>query len=154
MEVDEEVEVELEVEVDVEVDVEVVDEDVEVDWEVEVEVDLEVEVNVDVGVEEEVNVEVEIEEDERLEHAFTYTNDKRFGYVYAMKDYLPSGLIGLLLAAFLAAYMSTISTQLNWGASYLVNDGYKRFLKPNATEKQLVSISRLAVGDGRLRYLL
>jgi Na+/proline symporter len=86
----------------------------------------------------------ELPENERLEHAFTYANDKRFGYVYAMKDYLPSGLIGLLLAAFLAAYMSTISTQLNWGASYLVNDGYKRFMKPDATEKRLVAVSRLA----------
>jgi SSS family solute:Na+ symporter len=89
-------------------------------------------------------VEEELPENERLEHAFTYANDKRFGYVYAMKDYLPSGLIGLLLAAFLAAYMSTISTQLNWGASYLVNDGYKRFMQPDATEKRLVAVSRLA----------
>ncbi len=77
-----------------------------------------------------------------LAEAIIYTNDMRFGYVYAMKNYLPSGLIGLLLAAFFAAYMSTISTQLNWGASYLVNDGYKRFLKPNATEKEFVGASR------------
>ncbi len=52
------------------------------------------------------------------------------GFVYAMRDYLPAGLKGLLLVAFLGAYMSTISTQLNWGASYLTNDLYKRFMKP------------------------
>jgi Na+/proline symporter len=57
--------------------------------------------------------------------------DKKLGYVYAMRDFLPSGLKGLLLAAFFAAYMSTISTQLNWGASYLVND----FLVPIFYEK-------------------
>lgn len=55
--------------------------------------------------------------------------DKKMGYVMAMKDFLPSGLKGMLLVAFLAAYMSTIATQLNWGASYLVNDLYKRFIK-------------------------
>ena len=47
---------------------------------------------------------------------------ERLGYVMAMRDYLPDGLRGLLLVAFLAAYMSTVATQLNWGASYLVND--------------------------------
>jgi len=57
-------------------------------------------------------------------------DDKKIGYVMAMNDFLPSGLKGLLLVAFLAAYMSTISTQLNWGSSYLVNDLYKRFIKP------------------------
>lgn len=51
------------------------------------------------------------------------------GYVLAMKDFLPSGLRGLMLVAFFAAYMSTISTQLNWGTSYIVNDLYKRFIK-------------------------
>lgn len=70
-------------------------------------------------------------------------DEKRFGFVYAMRDFLPAGLRGLLLVAFLAAYMSTISTQLNWGASYLVNDFYKRFIKPEAKDKALVSASRL-----------
>lgn len=69
--------------------------------------------------------------------------DKKLGYVMAMRDFLPDGMKGLLLVAFLAAYMSTISTQLNWGSSYLVNDLYKRFMKPDATQKQLVSVSRL-----------
>jgi SSS family solute:Na+ symporter len=60
------------------------------------------------------------------------------GFVMAMKDYLPPGLKGLLLVAFLSAYMSTISTQLNWGSSYLTNDLYKRFFKQskeNETEE-------------------
>lgn len=51
------------------------------------------------------------------------------GFVLIMRDYLPAGLKGLLLVAFLSAYMSTISTQLNWGASFLTNDLYKRFIK-------------------------
>jgi SSS family solute:Na+ symporter len=68
---------------------------------------------------------------------------KRLGYVYAMRDYLPVGLKGLLVAGFLAAYMSTISTQLNWGCSYVINDLYKRFLKPEASEKSLVAVSRI-----------
>jgi Na+/proline symporter len=67
----------------------------------------------------------------------------REAYVYAMKDFLPSGYRGLLLVAFLAAYMSTISTQLNWGVSCLLNDGYHRFLKPQATEKQLLNAARV-----------
>ncbi|MCX6352641.1 MAG: hypothetical protein NTX03_12405 [Bacteroidetes bacterium] len=62
-----------------------------------------------------------------------YMYETRLGYVYAMRDFLPSGLKGLLLVAFLAAYMSTISTQLNWGASYFVNDLYKRFLRKEQT---------------------
>jgi Na+/proline symporter len=62
--------------------------------------------------------------------------DKKLGYVMAMRDYLPSGLKGLLITAFFIAYMSTVSSQLNWGTSYLVNDLYKRFIKPASTEKQ------------------
>ena len=70
--------------------------------------------------------------------------DGQTGYVMAMKDYLPAGLKGLLLIAFFAAFMSTISTQLNWGASYLVNDFYKRFIDRDSDEKKLVLISRLS----------
>ncbi len=68
---------------------------------------------------------------------------KREGFVMAMKDYLPAGLKGLLLVAFLAAYMSTISTQLNWGASYLINDFYHRFVDKAASQKKLVAASRI-----------
>lgn len=60
----------------------------------------------------------------------------------AMLTYLPSGLLGLVVASLVAAYMSTISSHLNWGSSYVVNDWYKRFYKPEATEKQMVSVGR------------
>ena len=70
-------------------------------------------------------------------------DQKRLGYVYAMRDHLPAGLRGLLVASFLAAYMSTMSTQLNWGCSYVINDFYKRFFRPNADEKSLVKVSRI-----------
>jgi SSS family solute:Na+ symporter len=79
-----------------------------------------------------------------LDQALVYGADKRFGYVFAMKNHLPKGLMGLLLAAFFAAFMSTISTQLNWGASYVVNDVYKRFMAPDATEKKLIAASRIS----------
>lgn len=69
--------------------------------------------------------------------------DKKLGYVMAMKEFLPTGMKGLLLAAFLAAYMSTISTQLNWGAGYVVNDFYSRFINTELSQKQLVNASRI-----------
>ncbi|HMQ67899.1 MAG TPA: Na+:solute symporter [Ignavibacteria bacterium] len=69
--------------------------------------------------------------------------DKGLGFVKAMNDFLPPGLKGLLLAAFLAAYMSTIATHLNWGTSYFINDFYRRFLVKDKTEKHYVSVSRL-----------
>lgn len=68
---------------------------------------------------------------------------KGMGYIYAMNDFLPIGLKGLLVAAFFAAYMSTIATQLNWGTSYLINDLYRRFLLPSKDEKVYVNISRI-----------
>ncbi len=68
---------------------------------------------------------------------------KRLGYVYAMRDHLPTGLMGLVIAAFFAAYMSTIATQLNWGTSYLINDFYRRFIKRDGEEKHYVFASRL-----------
>ena len=61
----------------------------------------------------------------------------------AMITLLPSGLMGLMVASLIAAFMSTISTHLNWGASYVVNDFYVRFVNAEASEKQLVSIGRL-----------
>ena len=61
----------------------------------------------------------------------------------AMLTLLPNGLLGLVAASLIAAFMSTMSTQLNLGASYLVNDFYHRFISPDATEKQLVSMGRL-----------
>jgi Na+/proline symporter len=65
------------------------------------------------------------------------------GYVMVLRDYLPPALRGLMVAAFLAAFMSTVGTQLNWGCSYLVNDLYKRFMARNSTERHYVMVSRL-----------
>ncbi len=59
-----------------------------------------------------------------------------------LRDYLPPALRGLMVAAFLAAFMSTVGTQLNWGCSYLVNDLYKRFLVRNSSERHYVIVSR------------
>ena len=66
------------------------------------------------------------------------------GYVRVMVDVLPSPMKGLLLATFAAAYMSTVGTHLNWGASYLVNDVYLRFINPNAGRKSQVIASGVA----------
>ncbi len=62
----------------------------------------------------------------------------------AMLTFLPTGWMGLVLTSLVAAYMSTISTHLNWGSSYIVNDVYLRFLKPNASQKELVWIGRIS----------
>lgn len=62
----------------------------------------------------------------------------------AMMTYLPVGLIGIVLTSLIAAFMSTISTQLNWGSSYIVNDFYKRFLKSDATDKEQVLVGRIS----------
>lgn len=68
------------------------------------------------------------------------------GFVMAMRDFMPTGLRGLIFTAFLGAYMSTISTQLNWGASYLTNDLYKRQLEENKKEinqRKMVKVGRI-----------
>jgi SSS family solute:Na+ symporter len=72
------------------------------------------------------------------------THDKEAAYVQAFVDLLPTPWRGVMMAGFAAAYMSTVGTQLNWGASYLVNDFYKRFLNKTASEKHYVSMSRWA----------
>jgi len=61
----------------------------------------------------------------------------------AMLRFLPAGVLGLMVASLLAAYVSTLTTQLNWGTSYLVNDCYRRFLKPGRSERHYVAVSRL-----------
>jgi SSS family solute:Na+ symporter len=66
------------------------------------------------------------------------------GYVLVMRTVSPPGLRGLLLVTFFAAYMSTISTLVNWSASYLVCDIYQRFLRPHATQDELVRVGRIA----------
>ena len=70
--------------------------------------------------------------------------DPDMGYPMLMLRYLPAGLLGLVTASFLAAFMSTVSTQINWGASYLVNDLYGRFINRDASSAQLVRLGRVA----------
>src|SRR6266496_6362341 len=77
---------------------------------------------------------------------FPNLKDPETGYVRVMIDYLPSSLRGLMVAAFAAAFMSTIATQLNWGASYLVNDCYRRFLRRQDSEAHYVLASRVVTG--------
>jgi len=72
------------------------------------------------------------------------THDKEAAYVQAFVDLLPTPWRGVMMAGFAAAYMSTVGTQLNWGASYLVNDFYKRFMNKTASEKHYVAVSRWA----------
>jgi Na+/proline symporter len=77
----------------------------------------------------------------------------------AMLTLLPAGLLGLLVASLLSAYVSTMSTHLNWGCSYLVHDLYRRFLNPRASERHLVWLSRvitamLMVFSGAAVFLL
>ncbi len=71
--------------------------------------------------------------------------DREMAYPILMKLLLPSGALGLLFASLLAAFMSTVDTHLNWGTSYLINDFYKRFYRPEASQKELIRASRLAV---------
>jgi SSS family solute:Na+ symporter len=71
--------------------------------------------------------------------------DPEMGYPKMMIDFLPVGLRGLMVASLLAAFMSTIDTHLHWGASYLSNDIYKRFIKPGAGEKHYVLAARVAM---------
>ncbi len=81
-----------------------------------------------------------------LKNAFPNLSDDKLGHDVAypaMLTKLPSGLLGLVAASLVAAFMSTMSTQLNLGASYLVNDFYQRFYKPDATQKELVWAGRL-----------
>lgn len=82
-----------------------------------------------------------------IQEAFPNVTQDKLGHdlaYSAMLTKLPSGLLGLVLASLVAAYMSTISTHLNWGASYIVNDFYKQQINKNATDKQLVRVGRLS----------
>jgi Na+/proline symporter len=75
---------------------------------------------------------------------YPHLADPETGYIRVMIDYLPASLRGLMVAAFAAAFMSTIGTQLNWGASYLVNDFYRRFLRGGEPERHYVRVSQIA----------
>jgi SSS family solute:Na+ symporter len=71
--------------------------------------------------------------------------DREAAYPILMKLLLPVGLMGLAFTSLMAAFMSTVDTHLNWGASYMANDLYRRFIKPDADQKQLVRFSRVTV---------
>ena len=82
-----------------------------------------------------------------IQEAFPNISDDKLGHdlaYSAMLTKLPSGLLGLVLASLVAAYMSTISTQLNWGSSYIVFDFYKQQINPQASEKRLVVVGRIS----------
>jgi SSS family solute:Na+ symporter len=82
-----------------------------------------------------------------IQEAFPAVSEDKLGHdlaYSAMLTKLPTGLLGLVLASLIAAYMSTISTHLNWGASYIVNDFYAQQINSSATEKQKVNIGRLS----------
>ena len=82
-----------------------------------------------------------------IQDAFPAVSEDKLGHdlaYSAMLTKLPTGLLGLVLASLIAAYMSTISTHLNWGASYVVNDFYTQQINPIATDKQKVHVGRLA----------
>src|SRR4029078_8735311 len=66
------------------------------------------------------------------------------GYMLIVTQHVPVALRGIVIAGFMAAFMSTVATQLNWGASYLVLAFYRRFIKPAASEHHYVQISRAA----------
>ena len=70
--------------------------------------------------------------------------DKELGYPMMMLDFLPVGMLGIVVASLVAAFMSTVSTNINWGASYLTNDLYRRFMNPDATQAELVAVARIA----------
>ena len=82
-----------------------------------------------------------------LQEAFPHIPTDKLGddLAYpAMLSYLPTGMVGIVLASLIAAVMSTLSTHLNWGSSYVVNDFYLRFIKPEASDKELVSVGRIS----------
>ncbi|MEM7484414.1 MAG: sodium:solute symporter family protein [Bacteroidota bacterium] len=83
---------------------------------------------------------------ESIQVAFPNIEESKLGHdlaYSAMLTKLPSGLLGIVLASLGAAYMSTISTHLNWGSSYVVNDFYKQQINKNASEKELVNVGRI-----------
>src|SRR5215208_6198271 len=81
-----------------------------------------------------------------IRRAFPYVDPSLIGHDMAypaMLTFLPAGLLGLMVAGLLAAYVSTISTHLNWGTSYLVHDFYRRFMRPGANERHYILVGRL-----------
>ncbi|MGK7311630.1 MAG: sodium:solute symporter family protein [Candidatus Longimicrobiales bacterium M2_2A_002] len=71
-------------------------------------------------------------------------DDPELGYPRLMLDFLPAGILGLVVASLVAAFMSTVSTAINWAASYITNDLYARFVRPEADDRELVWFARMA----------
>jgi Na+/proline symporter len=91
--------------------------------------------------------------------AFPDLADREMGYPMAIVEYLPAGLLGLMVASMLAAFMSTIDTLLNWGSSLVVNDLYRPFVRTAASDRHYVQVARLSVillmvGGGITAYLM
>ena len=85
---------------------------------------------------------------ESISQAFPNIETNKLGHDLAypaMLTFLPTGLLGLVLASLVSAYMSTVSTHLNWGSSYVVNDFYKQLVNKKASEKELVKVGRFSV---------
>src|SRR5574338_856689 len=81
-----------------------------------------------------------------IRRAFPYVDASLIGHDMAypaMLTFLPAGMLGLMVAGLLAAYVSTISTHLNWGTSYIVHDFYRRFIRPGADERHYIAVGRL-----------
>jgi len=89
--------------------------------------------------------EIRTEEFSNFYERYENTVDPGIMYPKLMLRYLPAGLLGMMIAVFLAAYMSTIASQLNWGTSYLINDFYRRFIRRDADEKHYVMASRFGM---------
>jgi solute:Na+ symporter, SSS family len=84
-----------------------------------------------------------------LREAFPHVDPRLVGHDLAypaMLTFLPAGMLGLMVAGLLAAYISTLSTHLNWGTSYLVHDFYRRFVRQDATERHYVFVARIVTG--------
>lgn len=75
---------------------------------------------------------------------FPDLKDRELGYPKLMLEFLPSGMLGLVVASLIAAFMSTVSTSINWGASFITNDLYRRFYNPNASQGELVWVGRIS----------
>ncbi|MBC6418537.1 MAG: Na+:solute symporter [Prochloron sp. SP5CPC1] len=75
---------------------------------------------------------------------FPDLEDRELGYPKLMLEFLPSGMLGLVVASLIAAFMSTVSTSINWGASFITNDLYRRFYNPNSSQGELVWVGRIS----------
>ena len=82
-------------------------------------------------------------DESKLTKAFVFKEDREMAYPLMIRDVMPMGLMGLCFASLMAAFMSTVSTMINWGASYATNDFYYRLINPKATQKQLTLVSKI-----------